>query len=275
MENLRRHVGCEYTLRLINKALTCGNMEPNSKKIVRSDKGTPQGNVVSPLLANIVLDNLDKKMEEIKFEFETGKKRRLTKEYISLRNRKSNTNDPVKKVEIFKKMRMINASDRSDPNFKRLMYVRYADDFLVLIAGTMTDAITTKEKIKTYLKEETGLELNDEKTLITETTKPFKFLGAQCKRTKSLGKLTKQSNGLRRRAVARMRIDIPIQSLIETFKKNKLIKSSSTNEILPTGRKDLVNLAHEDILRFYNSKIHGLLNFYSFARNYSKLHRFI
>jgi len=61
MENLRRHVGCEYTLRLINKALTCGNMEPNSKKIVRSDKGTPQGNVVSPLLANIVLDNLDKK----------------------------------------------------------------------------------------------------------------------------------------------------------------------------------------------------------------------
>jgi hypothetical protein len=237
--------------------------------------GTPQESVVSPLLANIVLDNLDKKMEEIKADFETGKKRRLTKEYISLKNRKSNTNDPVKRVDNLKKMRMINAVDRSDPNFKRLMYIRYADDFVVLIAGTLTDAITIKEKIKIYLQKETGLELNDKKTLITETTKPFKFLGAQCKRTKSLGKLTKQSNGLRRRAVARMRIDIPIQSLIETFKKNKIIKTSSTNEILPTGRKDLVNLCHEDILRFYNSKIHGLLNFYSFARNYSQLHRFV
>jgi group II intron reverse transcriptase/maturase len=275
MENLRRHVGCEYTLRLIKKALTCGSMEPDSKKIVRSDMGTPQESVVSPLLANIVLDNLDKKMEEIKADFETGKKRRLTKEYISLKKRKSNTNDPVKRVDNFKKMRMINAVDRSDPNFKRLMYIRYADEFVVLIAGTITDAITIKEKIKIYLQKETGLELNDKKTLITETTKPFKFLGAQCKRTKSLGKLTKQSNGLRRRAVARMRIDIPIQSLIETFKKNKIIKTSSTNEILPTGRKDLVNLCHEDILRFYNSKIHGLLNFYSFARNYSQLHRFV
>jgi hypothetical protein len=273
MENLRRHVGCEYTLRLIKKAMTCGSIEPDSKKRVRSDMGTTQGSVLSPLLENIVLDNLDKKMEEIKAKFETGKKRRLTKEYLSLKKRKSYINDPGEKVDILKKMRMIDADDRYDTKLKRLMFIRYPNfrQWVVLIKGTMKDAIQIKEKMKIYLTEEIGLVLNEEKIMITETKKPFIFLGAQCKRTL----ITQQSNGLERIAVHRMRIDIPIQSLIETFQKNKFIKNSSTNKILPTSRKDMVNLCHEDIIRFYNSKIHGLLNFYSFARNYSELHRFV
>jgi hypothetical protein len=53
--------------------------------------------------------------------------------------------------------------------------------------------------------------------------------------------------------------------------KNKFCKGPDA----PTARKDLINLDHEDILRFYNSKIQGLVEFYNFSRNYLVMHRFM
>lgn len=73
--------------------LKCGTLNPKTKNIEYTDVGTPQGNVVSPVLANIVLDKLDKFIEQYKIKFEKGKKRKLNKEYIKLRNRRSYTKD--------------------------------------------------------------------------------------------------------------------------------------------------------------------------------------
>ena len=80
--------------------LTCGKLDPKSKIIIHSSTGTPQGNVASPTLANIVLDLLDKYMEKYKSSFDSGKTRRLTKEYISLRNRRRYTKDVSEKKRI-------------------------------------------------------------------------------------------------------------------------------------------------------------------------------
>jgi len=80
--------------------LSCGYIDPQTKALVRSNIGTPQGNVASPTLANIVLDKFDKFIQRYKDGFEVGKSRRLSKEYISLRNRRSYTKDAEEKKRL-------------------------------------------------------------------------------------------------------------------------------------------------------------------------------
>ena len=72
----------------------------------------------------------------------------------------------------------------NDPNFRRLMYIRYADDFVVLVTGTLKEAEFIKNNLKDYLLSCCGLELNVDKTSITSVTKKWSFLGAEIKRIK-------------------------------------------------------------------------------------------
>lgn len=167
-------------------------------------------------------------------------------------------------------MRTISAVNRHDPGFKRMMYLRYADDFVILITGTLKEAVIIKRRVRDYLKSNTGLELSDEKTAITPTRLPFKFLGASCKRTCSR-KQTRTRRGISKRTVPRMRLDIPTRELMNKYIKNGFCSGSDS----PRARRDLTNLDHNDIIMFYNSTISGLVEFYDFARNYSALHRYI
>lgn len=167
-------------------------------------------------------------------------------------------------------MRTISAVNRHDPGFKRMMYLRYADDFVILITGTLKEAVIIKRRVRDYLKSNTGLELSDEKTAITPTRLPFKFLGASCKRTCSR-KQTRTRGGISKRTVPRMRLVIPTRELMNKYIKNGFCSGSDS----PRARRDLTNLDHNDIIMFYNSTISGLFEFYDFARNYSALHRYI
>lgn len=168
-------------------------------------------------------------------------------------------------------MRTISAVDRYDPNFKRLLYLRYADDFVILVIGSYEEALRIKRHVKDFLLKNTGLILNEDKTLVTSTRDPFNFLGATCKRVVSMGKLTRMKGAISKRAVPRMRLDIPTDELMKKFIKNHFCRGIDA----PTARKDMVNLDHNDIIMFYNSKISGLVEFYNFARNYSALNRFM
>lgn len=168
-------------------------------------------------------------------------------------------------------MLAISSVDRQDPHFRRILYIRYADDFVILITSTYREALNIKRHVKDFLSREIGLELSVEKTLITPTRKPFLFLGATCKRVSRSGKITRMKNAISRRTTPKMRIDIPIKVLMDKFIKNKFCSKADS----PTARKDLINLDHPDIIMFYNSRISGLVEFYNFARNYAALHRFI
>lgn len=255
--------------------INCGSKNVDSGIVNYSNVGTPQGNVASPTLANIVLDNLDKYLDNYKCKFEIGVKRALNKEYISIRNKRARTSDPAERNRLFQEMLKISATDRSDPNFKRMMYIRYADDFVVLITGSHQDALRIKRHISDFLIKHTGLELNDEKTIVSPTSEPFLFLGATCKRVDSSKKLSKLSgSNIRKRTVPRMRVDLPIDVLIKKLRDNGFIKHSKLGRVLATARKDLINLDHNDIIRFYNSKINGVISHYGFARNRYELHRF-
>jgi len=168
-------------------------------------------------------------------------------------------------------MKKISSVNFWDLNFKRLLYIRYADDFVILITGSHKEAIRIKRHVKDYLLKETGLDLNKEKILVTSTNKKFEFLGGGCKQTNISNKVTQIAPGLTKRTVLRMIIDISLDKLMNNFVKNKFCKEKDP----PTARKDLVNLDHNKILAFYNKRISGITEFYNFVRNYSALHRFI
>lgn len=179
---IQNKIKCDKTVQLVNKSLKAGYIDPKTGEHITSKLGTPQGSILSPLLANIVLNQLDKQVENIKPKYETGKKRGINKVYDAITSKTQNIqkfkpgSSEVRKLANMR--RKIPSMDVLDPNFKRLMYLRYADDFVVLVIGSKDDTINIKLKIANALRLFCGLELNVDKTLITATKTGFSFLGA-------------------------------------------------------------------------------------------------
>ena len=151
------------------------------------------------------------------------------------------------------------------------MYLRYADDFIYLLEGPIAEAKVIKEKIKTALQDLTGLELNDEKTLITHVNDGFYFLGAYVKGLRHVGYMmkttTSKNSVIRMRASVRARVNLPTAKLIDKLIKNGFARQNHKGEVLAKPQTKLVNLDHSTIVQFYNSKVYGLLNYYTFAAN--------
>jgi len=280
MKLLKKHIICERILTLIQKALRVGYVDPETKQIVRSKIGTPQGSVLSPILANIVLHELDKYLiHELMPTYNRGKRRKTNPAYNAIAYIRSskNPNATAEEKEVaLRRMWEIPRMDTHDPDYRRSMYVRYGDDFVFLVEGPKSEALEIKNKIKEVLKERTGLELNDEKTLVTHVSEGFNFLGAHIKAPKHSGfrmKKTTTSKGGRitMRANLRARVDAPIKLLIEKLIRAGLAKRNDRMAVLPKPMTALVNTDHATIIQFYNSKVYGLMNYYSFAGNRVKL----
>lgn len=274
MNLLKKKIVCDRTLELIRKALTIGYLDPNSKRIVKTDIGTPQGSVLSPLLANIVLHELDEYLSNgLMLQYHRGKRRRTNPEYNSyshIRHTKAGTTY-VERQEALKKMLVTPRMDSKDPNYRRSMYIRYADDFVYLFEGPIAEAKEIKESIRTALLKLTGLELNEEKTIITHLNDGFHFLGAYIKGLKHVGytmkTTTSKGDSIRMRANIRARINMPTKKLFEKLILSGFARRNHEGNILAKPQTKLVNLDHSTIIQFYNSKINGFLNYYTFAAN--------
>lgn len=275
---LNSKITCDKTIQLVRKSLEAGYIDPISNKLITTDIGTPQGSILSPLLSNIVLNELDKYMDELKKQFEKGKNRAINKEYNSLTSRIQNLQKfQTGSSEINKLARLklrTPSTLANDPNFRRMMYLRYADDFVILITGSSDDAHMIRNRIKDNLLKKCGLELNMEKTKITNTKDGFDFLGASCiKPISTKAGLFKTKCGNPGKYRMRMRVMIPVKKLIEKLKTNKFIKYDDKSMPVPTARRDLINFDHQEIIAFFNHRILGLLNFYSFAHNLNSLRK--
>lgn len=271
---------CDKTLQLIRKSLTAGYIDPESGELIKTTMGTPQGSIISPLLSNIVLNELDMKMNDIKLSFERGKKRERNKEYDKLTSRIQNLqkyqpgSPEIKELGILR--RTMPSLNPIDPNYKRLMYLRYADDFIVMITGSIDDAKHIKHLIADILRKKCGLELSNDKTLITATKEGFKFLGAKCIKVSAIkAGMSESAQGNPAKYRMRMRMEIPVNELIRKLVTNKFIKINSSRLPVATARKDLINFSHYEIISFYNSRIKGLVTFYSFAVNLTSLRKVI
>ena len=286
IDTLKERISDDRFIRLIRKFLNAGYLE--NWKFHNSYSGTPQGGIASPILANIYLDKLDKYMKDYIEKFDKGKGRKKCKQTIVLGSKRSRirkklkvVKDPTERAELIKQHKscqkesmLFPSGEEMDTDYKRLKYVRYADDFLIGITGSKQDAINTKEDIKKFLNEKLALELSDEKTLITHSEKAAKFLGYEIDVRKSNS--TKRSvNGTLRR-VFNKKIRLMIG---KDMVKNKLLEHraleikvhNGKEQWKPKSRASLVCNDDLEILDKFNKEIRGLRNYFSMATNCSAL----
>ena len=171
MERVRRRVGDAKLERLVLAFLKAGIL--SEEQFLRSDSGTPQGGILSPLLANIALSIIEEKYERHAWPRGTGT--RLPRE-----KRPSEPRTDPKAIARRATQNRSNDKRRGRPVF---MPIRYADDFIVLVATdgdpqeTRTVAEAEKASLASELKRELGLALSEEKTLVTPVTSTMRFLG--------------------------------------------------------------------------------------------------
>ncbi len=177
---LREKIHDNRFIRLIEHLLKAGYLE--EWRYQRSLSGVPQGGVVSPILANLVLDRLDKYVEQILQPLSThGERRKSNPPYVALTKaacfaRKRGNLEAARHYN--QQAQRIPSRDPFDPNFRRLWYLRYADDWLIGVTGPRAEAQAIKDQIATFLREQLKLELSDAKTLITHAqTGRARFLG--------------------------------------------------------------------------------------------------
>ena len=280
MHCLEKRIGCEATLKLIRQALTAGYIEPKiSEQIQTGTKGTPQGSILSPILSNIVLHELDSFMENLKNTFSKGKSRRTNPQFYKVwREFKNATSSDQKRKIRHEKLWKIHSKDPKDPNFRRLVYARYADDFLVGITGSHGEAKAIKSQISDFLSKQLKLELNDEKSVITHFSKGPKkvhFLGADIfhhsPKQKHISRVKHADGNITKsRVTLPVRLEAPMAKLIQKALQNGFYRNDG-GKIRPTGRTNLINLDHADIITYYNQVIRGIMNYYSFADNRASL----
>lgn len=167
-------------LRLIQHLLQAGYLE--EWHYHRTLSGSPQGAIVSPILANIYLDRLDQFVEQTLIPAYTqGDRRQDNHQYMTLAQRASQCRkrgDLTAAAQWSKQAQQLPRYDPHDPHYRRLRYVRYADDILLGFAGPKHEAETIKQQLAEFLQGTLHLELSQEKTLITHaSTEAGKFLG--------------------------------------------------------------------------------------------------
>lgn len=180
MKRMGTQIGDPAFLNTVRKFLDAGYIDPNTGKLVRSDVGAPQGGILSPILSNIVLHEFDKFMAKHVTSFQKGRRRRWNPAYKSLLAKRGRSKSPKEKLSLLRQMRTMRSADMFDPGFRRMEYVRYADDFVILMTGSLRDAGFIKNNVKDFLKSNCGLDLNSDKTVISNiATEKWKFLGAK------------------------------------------------------------------------------------------------
>lgn len=282
---LRERISDERFLRLIRKFLNAGYVE--DWKYNKTYSGTPQGGIISPILANIYLDKFDKYIKEYAATFRKGDRRSINPEYWRLNNKKNRLKQKLQKTsdeqmresylyeiaQLSKQMLSTPHKDAMDADFRRMQYVRYADDFLISVIGSKSECETIKADITQFMREQLKLELSDEKTLITHAQDKAKFLGYEIfirksdavKRNKD-GVLKRDFNG----AVVLTLNSAVIQKKLTEYNALEVRNIDGKDIWWSKPRRYMTPMKPEDILAQYNAEIRGLYNYYSLAANVSK-----
>ncbi|MCA1681631.1 MAG: maturase, partial [Actinobacteria bacterium] len=252
-------------LRLIHTMLTAGYLEDWIWGATLS--GTPQGGVASPILSNIYLHKLDTFVETVLIpNYTRGTRRASNPAYKKIDNaigRARKRGDRTTVRELHKRQRSLPSRDSHDPGFRRLKYIRYADDHLLGFTGPRAEAEEIKQRLAAFLREDLKLELSHEKTLITHArTGAAKFLGYEITVQHGDSKLT----GDRRMVNGKIGLRVPRPVI--TAKCVPYLRRGK-----PAHRSHLINRDDHDIVAIYGAEYRGIVQYYLLAGDVYRLRR--
>jgi group II intron reverse transcriptase/maturase len=252
-------------LRLISNMLTAGYLEDWKWNATLS--GSPQGGVASPILSNIYLDRLDKFVENVLLpEYNRGKLRKTNLEYKRLENaiaRARKRGDRRSARELSQARRALPSQDPRDPAYRRLRYVRYADDILLGFSGPKVEAVEIKQRIGEFLRDELKLELSAEKTLITHArTEKARFLGYDIVAQHANDRLTRS----RRSVNGVIGLRVPEEAI--TRRCSLYMRCGE-----PASRPEMLQDQDFTIISKYQAEYRGVVQYYLLAANVYRLGR--
>lgn len=283
----------QATTELIGKFLTEGYVDIHNlaNAVERSEMGIPQGSLISPILSNLYLHSLDSFVEnKLIPEWNKGNERKFVSGYQSRKYLNAHQKNLIaqlgiegleKVVQSYKHNQWISqgfhARDPMDPNFRRLKYVRYADDFIIGFCGHKNEAEQIKLDIETFLAEELKLKVNETKSCIHHSgDKNIKFLGFYIRYLPNklvLDSKLEDDNIKQLKSVAlnQAQLRIPVNLLLQRLADKGIATKRKNGTFRATSCRKYGSLENAQIVNRFSSIIRGLLNYYLPANQFSDM----
>lgn len=263
LDIIRRDIHDGRLVKLVEGLLQAGYLEDWRYHDTLS--GTPQGGIISPLLANIYLNELDKFLEDTLIPaYTTGDRRKWNPPYVRLSTqiataRRREDFEEVKRLK--RERRKLMAVAPYDPDYRRLRYTRYADDFLLGFIGPKMEAEEIRQRLDEFLGQQLKLTLSKEKTLITHATdEKAKFLGYEITVTRREHLLSENGRRATNGNIALLMPQAVVRKYRSRFSKNGKI----------VHRPELLANTDYTLVQQYQSVLRGIYNYYCMAVNVSR-----
>jgi hypothetical protein len=262
LDTLAQYIHDGRFLQLIRRLLKAGYLE--HWKWNRSLSGAPQGSIIGPMLSNIVLSHLDTFVEHTLIPAYTrGERRKANPAYTHLsstirRKRQQGKKAEVKLLE--HQRRTLPSIDPSDPDYRRLRYCRYADDFCLGFIGPKEEAEAIKRQLGAFLRESLQLELSETKTLITHArTEKAKFLGYELS---TFQRNDAHEQAYYKRRVLNGKVELALPAAVIQAKCRRYIAHGK-----PIHRTEMLNDSIFSIIVHYQGVYRGIVEYYRLAHN--------